>query len=100
MTDIHLRTLPRIDASARTEGSVSRRLADAVQARRLAQLPGGRVRRRDWSAVPLPHIAAATIQVFDTPADQFTPALRAATALCDARNVAAAEGEAQALFAA
>jgi FMN-dependent NADH-azoreductase len=75
--------LLRIDSSARTEGSHSRWLGDQVQARWQAEFPDGRVLRRDLAAQPVGHIEAATIQGFYTPADQATPALRAATALSD-----------------
>ena len=76
--------LLRIDSSARTEGSHSRRLADQARARWQAAFPNGRVLHRDLAAQPIGHIEAATIQGFYTPADQMTPALRAATAQSDA----------------
>ena len=76
--------LLRIDSSSRTEGSHSRRLADQVQARWQASFPHGRVLRRDLATQPVGHIEAATIQGFYTPAEQMTPALRAATAQSDA----------------
>lgn len=76
--------LLRIDSSARTEGSYSRRLADLAQARWEAAFPNGRVLRRDLAATPIDHIEAATIQGFYTPAEQLTPALRDALAVSDA----------------
>ena len=75
--------LLRVDSSARTEGSHSRRLADLAQARWQAAHPQGRVLRRDLAAQPVAHIEAATIQGFYTPAGQMTPALRAALAKSD-----------------
>jgi len=76
--------LLRIDASARTDGSHSRRLGDLVEAQwRRANPDGERVRRELTRAAP-PHIAAATIQGFYTPPAQLTPGLREATALSDA----------------
>ena len=75
--------LLRIDASARLEGSFSRRLADAVQARWKAQYPHGRVECRDLVRVPVPHIEASTIEGYYTPPERLTPALHAATLLSD-----------------
>lgn len=77
------KTLLRIDASARTTGSVSRTLADAVQHAWQTAHPTGRVVLRDLAAQPIPHISQDTITGYYTPADQLTPALRAATALSD-----------------
>jgi len=76
-------TLLRIDSSARIEGSRSRQLGDALEARWLARTLGGTVARRDLSADPLPHITATTIAGFFTPADQRTEELKAAIALSD-----------------
>jgi FMN-dependent NADH-azoreductase len=75
--------LLRIDASARIDGSHTRRLADAAQAIWLARHPQGKVVRRDLALADVPHIDALTIQGFYTPPDQLTGALRAATALSD-----------------
>ena len=75
--------LLRIDASARTQGSHSRRLADAAQALWLARHPAGRVVRRDLATDAVPQIDALTIQGFYTPPEQFTDELRTATALSD-----------------
>jgi FMN-dependent NADH-azoreductase len=47
-------TLFRLDASLRTEGSVSRALADAAEAGWLARHPEGTVVRRDVGLSPLP----------------------------------------------
>lgn len=75
--------LLRIDASARIEGSHSRRLGDLVEAQwRLAHPQGERVHRDLAHAAP-PHIAGATIQGFYAPPEQLTPPLREATALSD-----------------
>lgn len=75
--------LLRIDASSRSQGSVSRRLADAIEAHWLAAHPQGRVQRRDLAAQPVPHIENDTIAGYYTPPADLTPALRAATALSD-----------------
>lgn len=76
--------LLRIDASARTEGSHSRRLGDLVQAQWQRAHPLGEHVHRDLARGGPPHIAEATIQGFYTPPEQLTPALRDATALSDA----------------
>lgn len=76
-------TLLRIDASARTTGSHTRRLGDAAEAMWLQRHPRGTVLRRDLARQPLPHVDELTIQGFYTPANQLTPALRQATALSD-----------------
>lgn len=57
-------TLLRIDASARFEGSSSRRLADHFQARWTAAHPGARVIVRDLARRPVPHLDAPTIAAF------------------------------------
>lgn len=75
--------LLRLDASARSDGSHSRRLGDLVEAQwRRAHPPGDAV-RRDLARTAPPHIADATIQGFYTPPAQLTPALQQATALSD-----------------
>ena len=76
-------TLLRIDSSARAEGSRSRQLGDALEARWLARTPGAGVVRRDLAADPVPHIGPTTIGGFFTPADQRTDAMREAIALSD-----------------
>ncbi|MES2938906.1 MAG: NAD(P)H-dependent oxidoreductase [Pseudomonadota bacterium] len=76
--------LLRIDASARTDGSHSRRLGDLVEAQWQRAHPDGKHVRRDLAHAAPPHIAEATIGGFYTPPDQLTPALREATALSDA----------------
>ena len=75
--------LLRIDSSARSTGSYSRRLGDAFEAAWCARHPGASVIRRDVAAEPVPHIADATIAGFYTPPEAMTPELRAATALSD-----------------
>ncbi len=56
-----MKTLLRIDTSARTNGSHSRSLADHFQARWLATHPEGRVVNRDLTRDPVPHLDQATI---------------------------------------
>lgn len=76
-------TLVRIDASARSEGSFSRRLADATQIAWQKAHPEGIVIHRDLALEPLPHIHSLTIQGYYTPSDAMTLELREATALSD-----------------
>jgi FMN-dependent NADH-azoreductase len=57
-------TLLRIDASARSDGSRSRQLADYFQARWAAATPGGRVVVRDLARDPVPHLDGATVAAF------------------------------------
>lgn len=59
-----MKTLLRIDASARNEGSRSRALADHFQTRWIQANPGGKVITRDLAATPIPHLCNATIAVF------------------------------------
>jgi FMN-dependent NADH-azoreductase len=76
--------LLRVDTSPRQQDSFSRRIADGVQRAWLSVHPHGRVVERDLARHPLPHIEAATIKGYYTPAAQMTPALHEATALSDA----------------
>ncbi|MCV0440919.1 MAG: NAD(P)H-dependent oxidoreductase [Hydrogenophaga sp.] len=76
-------TLVRIDASARSEGSFSRHLADATEMAWQEAHPEGVVVHRDLALEPIPHIHKLTIQGYYTPAAAMTPELRAATALSD-----------------
>ncbi len=73
----------RIDASARTEGSYSRRLADHFLARRLDRHPQDEVTVRDLARQPVPHLTQATIDGFFTPAEQMGSELKRAIALSD-----------------
>ena len=75
--------LLRVDASSRLEGSVSRRLADAVEERWRSAHPHGVVRRRDLASSPIPHVGSETIEGFFAPAEKLTQRLRNATALSD-----------------
>ncbi len=78
-----MKTLLRIDSSARIEGSRSRLLGDALEARWRARMPGAGVVRRDLAAEPLPHISATTIAAYYTPAEERSAALTDAVALSD-----------------
>lgn len=59
-----MKTLLRIDASVRTQGSTSRALADYFQSRWTEAHPGGRVVARDLALYPVPHLDAATTAAF------------------------------------
>ncbi|MGB3778266.1 MAG: NAD(P)H-dependent oxidoreductase [Tunicatimonas sp.] len=60
-------TLLRIDASARHNESVSRTLADQVQARWVNANPHGQVVTRDLAKEPVAHITETTIRGFYAP---------------------------------
>lgn len=76
------KTLLRIDASARHDGSVTRQLGDEFEARWLAGHPGGDVVRRDL-AEPLPLLDAAWVDANLTDPAERSQAQRAALALSD-----------------
>lgn len=69
-------TLFRLDASIRNEGSISREVADTVEASWLLSHPGDTVVRRDLGALPLPAtawstaVSAAYVDVADRTAEQ------------------------------
>lgn len=74
------RTLLRIDASARHEGSVSRALADSVAAR----LAPAQTVTRDLAATPVPQLDGAWLGANVTQAQTRTPEQRETLALSDA----------------
>ena len=74
----------QINSSARSTGSESTRIADAIVARLQAANPGASVVRRDLAANPHPTIDEATLGALFTPADQRTPEQAARVALDDA----------------
>lgn len=76
-------TILRIDASSRSQGSLSRALGDHFEQAWLRRHAGHRVARRDLAVEPVPHIAADTIAGFYTAPAQMTETLRRATALSD-----------------
>lgn len=78
-----MKTLLRIDASSRIEGSHSRELGDYFErCWRLANLEN-HVVNRELLASEIPHIHQDTIEGFYTPLEYFDDRLRAATALSD-----------------
>ena len=74
----------QINSSARSTGSASTRLADAIVARVQAANPGAALTRRDLAAAPHPMLDAPTLQALFTPADKRTPEQATRIALDDA----------------
>jgi FMN-dependent NADH-azoreductase len=74
----------QINSSARSTGSESTRIADAIVARLEAANPGSKVVRRDLASNPHPPIDEVTLGALFTPADQRTPGQAARVALDDA----------------
>lgn len=72
----------RIDASARTEGSVSRDLADRIVARFESEGPI-EITRRDLAATDLPYLDAGWVGANFTPADDRTEDQKSALSLSD-----------------
>jgi FMN-dependent NADH-azoreductase len=62
-----MQTLLRIDASARSDGSHTRALADHFQARWQESCPESEVIRRSLADDPVPHLTDALIQAFQAP---------------------------------
>jgi len=74
----------QINASARSAGANSTRIADAVTARLQAAHPGAQVELRDLAVNPHPVLDEAALGALFTPADQRTPEQAARVALDDA----------------
>jgi FMN-dependent NADH-azoreductase len=74
----------QINSSARSNGSESTRLADAITAKLAAANPGAVITRRDLATDPHPVLDESTLQALFTPADQRTPEQAARVALDDA----------------
>ena len=74
----------QINSSARSTGSASTRLADAIVARIAAANPDATVVRRDLAAQPHPVLDEATLQALFTPPEQRTAEQAARIALDDA----------------
>lgn len=74
----------QINSSARSTGSESTRVADAIVARLQAANPGASLVRRNLASNPHPAIDEATLGALFTPADQRTPEQAARVALDDA----------------
>ncbi|WP_074408961.1 MULTISPECIES: FMN-dependent NADH-azoreductase [Aquimarina] len=78
-----MKTLLRIDASSRTQGSHSRELADYLETKWRTLYPSGKVIYRDLVTSVIPHIHNTTIQGFYTPKERMSQEFFAATALSD-----------------
>ncbi len=74
----------QINSSARSTGSASTRLADALVARIKVTAPDASLVRRDLAAEPHPVLDEATLQALFTPADQRNAEQAARVALDDA----------------
>ena len=74
----------QINSSARSSGSESTRLADAIVAKLRAAAPNATLARRDLAADPHPVIDEPTLQALFTPADQRSAEQAARIALDDA----------------
>ena len=74
----------QINASARSAGANSTRLADAITARLTAKNPGAIVELRDLASQPHPVLDEPSLGALFTPADQRTPEQAARVALDDA----------------
>lgn len=74
----------QINASARSAGANSTRLADSITARLLAQHPEAEVTVRDLARDPHPVLDEPALGALFTPADQRTPEQAARVALDDA----------------
>lgn len=74
----------QINASARSHGANSTRLADTITTRLIARNPDAIVERRDLAAQPHPVLDEAALGALFTPAEQRTPEQSARVALDDA----------------
>jgi FMN-dependent NADH-azoreductase len=74
----------QINASARSAGANSTRLADSVTARLLAQYPNAELELRDLASDPHPVLDEPSLGALFTPADQRTAEQAARVALDDA----------------
>jgi FMN-dependent NADH-azoreductase len=74
----------QVNSSARSEGSQSTKLADALVARIRTDHPGATLTLRDLSRAPHPQLDEAALQALFTPADRRTAEHAARVALDDA----------------
>ncbi len=74
----------QLNASARSAGANSTRLADAITARLKAQHPGASVELRDFATHPHPVLDEPALTALFTPSEQRTPEQAARVALDDA----------------
>ena len=78
-----MKTLLRIDASSRVNGSHSRKLANYLEAAWKHQYPEGKVIYRDLLTQPIPHIANSTIKGFYTSPELQNEQTKSALSLSD-----------------
>lgn len=76
-------TLLRIDCSPRIAPSHSRRLADFIESKWIANHPEGHIQYRDLAKSEIPHISNETISAFQSQPEGMTLALKDASALSD-----------------
>jgi len=69
-----MKTLLRIDASARTIGSHSRMIADYCQDKWEETHPQGKIIRRDLASEPIPHLSDDMIEAFQKAGRHPSPA--------------------------
>ncbi len=78
-----MKTLLRIDASSRTQGSHSRKLADAFQEQWELNHPKGKVLHLDLVKLEIPHISDTIIKAFYTPESHLTSVQKKALEISD-----------------
>lgn len=78
-----MKTLLRIDASPRKQGSFSRQLADEFQLQWQKDNPDGKVLTRDLSEEQIPHLRMETIVGFYTPQEHHSKEIADALAASD-----------------
>ncbi|MFV2058361.1 MAG: FMN-dependent NADH-azoreductase, partial [Thiohalomonadales bacterium] len=75
--------LLRIDTSSRSQGSHSGELADFVEKSWLDHFPRDEILSRDLARDNIPHLSNSTIEAFNTPLAQHTPAIKNASRLSE-----------------
>ena len=72
--------LLRLDASARTDGSHSRELADFFQSQWVQAFPDGKIVVRDVNTPAVPHVTELMIRGFQSPPEERTDEMKKAIA--------------------
>ena len=75
--------LLRLDASARTDGSHSRELADFFQSQWVQAFPDGKIVVRDVNTPAVPHVTELMIRGFQSPPENRTDEMKKAIAISD-----------------
>ncbi len=78
-----MKTLLRLDCSAKTEGSISKELSSYFTEKWLEAHPTGTIVHRDLTKIDLPHIKEDTIIGFNTAKEEMTDRLLEVTSLSD-----------------